>query len=128
MKYEKGCGKREIVETINRYVRDRTYSRLRMCSPHHLIFLLPLSTKLNLAAQKPGALPGGLHNEGNTCFLNAAIQALCSSRVFLRFVRDNANKSPLCAALWKLSRFVNQRTKGSHAHSAAGVCLIVRKR
>lgn len=46
--------------------------------------------------------PAGLTNIGNTCYFNAAMQALCASQKFREFVRENSNKSKLAENLHNL--------------------------
>ena len=43
-------------------------------------------------------MPVGLHNQGNTCYMNSAIQFITNSRVIAKILQDNRAKGELLAA------------------------------
>ncbi|KAK9378870.1 uncharacterized protein V2V93DRAFT_375251 [Kockiozyma suomiensis] len=70
--------------------------------------------------QQPRGVVGGLVNTGNSCFLNAVVQALASSSC-LEAVLASARDSPLCSELFELLSLVNARIPSQHSHSTAAL-------
>ncbi len=62
----------------------------------------PTPAPINIA-QPQRILPGGLPNLGNTCYLNAAIQALLASRRFVNSLRLMPNPRPIVEALQRVA-------------------------